>query len=643
MASPIRILCLEDDPSDAELMVSTLVRDGLDASITRVEARESFLEELRTGEYDLVLADYSLPSFDGISALQMLRQQGHRIGFILVSGTLDQETAIEALKAGAHDYVFKDNLTRLAPAVRRVVREVEAEIERESVIAALLDSEQRYRDLVESSGVAIVADDREGRLKLFNPAFCHLFGYRTDELRGRSIWDLIHPDDRDAVRSRHRDRYFVDPQSNRWYVFRGLRKDGQVVHLEINTNAQIENDEVVGTLSFLHDVTAHKQLEQQLAQAQKLEALGQLAGGIAHDFNNLLMSIMGSADLLELESMKEGNTSQELAVIRESVTRGAALTQRLLAIARQQVLEMAVVDLRSVIADELKILRRVIPENISIDFSVPAELPPVTADKGQIGQVLMNLVVNSRDAMPRGGRIDISLTSARIDEVDAGNRPGVASGDYVSLAVQDTGSGMDAVTMARVFEPFYSTKKEGEGTGMGLATVYGIVKQHKGFIEIESEQKKGARFEVFLPVATESMTPKRGLRPPGAQKGDETILVVEDEENVRTTLVEVLKTQGYDVIEAADGNEALEILRNENNVDLVVSDVVMPELGGRELMCGAREFVPNLAFLFSSGYTDEELRDLLATEDRASFIAKPFTIEQLSGAVRHALAGADER
>lgn len=643
MAPPIRILCLEDDPADAELMSSTLVRDGVDVAITRVDARESFLDALRTEEFDVVLADYSLPSFDGISALEMLRQQGNKIGFILVSGTLGQETAIEALKAGAHDYVFKDNLTRLAPAVRRVVREVEAETERESVIAALLDSEQRYRDLIDNSGVAIVADDREGRLNLFNSAFCGLFGYRTNELKGRSIWDLIHPDDLAAVRSRHERRYFDDPQSNRWYLFRGLRKDGQIVHLEIHTNARIEDGEVVGTLSFLHDVTAHKQLEQQLAQAQKLEALGQLAGGIAHDFNNLLMSIMGSADLLELESMKEGKTSQELAVIRESVTRGAALTQRLLAIARQQVLEMAVLDVRSVVADELKILRRVIPENISIDFVVPAELPPVMADKGQIGQVLMNLVVNSRDAMPLGGRIDISLTSVRIDQIDAGNRPGVVSGDYVSLAVQDTGVGMDAVTMARVFEPFYSTKKEGKGTGMGLATVYGIVKQHKGFVEIESEQDKGARFEVFLPVTVESMTPKRDLRPPGAQKGYETILVVEDEENVRTTIVEVLKTQGYEVIEAADGNEALEILRNEATVDLVVSDVVMPELGGRDLMCGARELVPDLAFLFSSGYTDEELRDLLATEDRASFIAKPFTIEQLSGAVRHALAGAEER
>ena len=642
MASPIRILCLETDSADVELMVSALDLGGMKVSMTRVDTRESFLEALRTGEFDVVFADDSRPGFDGISALKLLRERGHSTGFLLVSQTCGQETVIEALNAGANDYVSKDNLTRLAPAVRRVVREVETAAERESVIAALLDSERKYHDLVERSGVAIVADDRKGRLTLFNPAFCDLFGYLKDELRGKSIWDLVHPDDREAVRSRHRNRYSVDPRTNRWYVFRGLRKDGLVVHLEINTNAQIENDEVIGTLSFLHDVTAQKQLEQQLAQAQKLEALGQLAGGIAHDFNNLLMSIMGSAELLGLEGLKEDNESQELVVIRESVTRGAALTQRLLAIARQQVLKMEALDLWPVAADEFKILRRVIPENIRLDLVEPQELPSVIADRGQIGQVLMNLVVNSRDAMPCGGKITIRLASRRLSVVDAEARPGVIAGDYVRLEVQDTGVGMDAVTLARVFEPFFSTKEEGEGTGMGLATVYGIVKQHKGFIEIESAPGEGARFDVYLPVTTQGVAIKPVSEALGAQRGDETILVVEDEENVRTTLVEVLKTQGYEVIEAADGSEALEILKAEIAVDLVVSDVVMPELGGRELMRGARRVAPDLAFLFSSGYTDADLRELLATEERASFIAKPFTIDQLSSAVRRALLGAGE-
>ena len=503
---------------------------------------------------------------------------------------------------------------------------------------ALRESEEKYRDLVERAGVAIMVDDEAGRLRYFNRPFMELFGFREEELEGRTIWDLIHPEDLESVRDRHDRRFSNDPEAPASYSFRGVRKDRETIHLEVNTTTQVENNRVIGSRSFIRDVTDRKRLEEQLVQMQKLEALGQLAGGIAHDFNNLLMSISGSAEMLGFRFSSGDSETQELATIRETVARGAELTQRLLAIARQQVLEMEVTDLQPVVEKELKILRRVIPESIRIDYQPSADLPAVMADHGQLGQVLMNLVVNARDAMPEGGTITIGTESARVGGNQALRRPGVATGSYVNLSVKDAGEGMDAATLVRIFDPFYTSKGEGEGTGMGLATVYGIVKQHGGFIEVESAPGNGSTFDIYLPVTTEAAREKDDSGGHSVVGGAETILVVEDEPAVRSAVVGMLEALGYTVAEAADGSEALEALKSGTFADLVFSDVVMPRMGGQELLERVRKLTPYLPFLFSSGYTDQALRDQLDTERKTSFIAKPFTIKKLSRAVRQALS-----
>ncbi len=762
---PIRILQLENDAFDAELVTSTLEKNDIEFEVVLVDTREDFVAAIEGEAFDLVLADYSLPAFDGISALAIVRERFFDLPFILVSGTLGEDVAIESLKAGATDYVLKHNLSRLVPAVRRALQEAatvadrlaaenalraseekfrniidnstnlffthtpdhvltylspqcryfldcepeevmtlwtdaftenpinergreitqraidtgqrqepyelelrtktgriiwvevfEAPVvqdgktvavvgaladitERRKSEQALRESEEKYRDLVEKAGVAIVVYDEDGRLRYFNEPFMEIFGFSDEELRQRKIWDLIHPDDLASVRDQHASRFSDDLEADASYSFRGVRKDRETIHLEINTTTQVEDGRVIGSSSFIRDVTDRKRLEEQLVQAQKLEALGQLAGGIAHDFNNLLMSISGSAELLGFRYSVGGAEMQELVTIRDTVERAATLTRRLLAIARQQVLEIEALDLSTVVGDEIEILRRLIPESIEIDLRLAEHLPIVAADRGQLGQVLMNLMVNARDAMPDGGVITVTTRDTVAEDDTMLNQPGVRAGVYVSLSVDDTGVGMDALTLAHIFEPFLTTKADAEGTGMGLATVYGIVKQHEGVIRVESALGEGTKFEVYLPVATGTVDKKTSSGEREAVSGDETVLVVEDEAGVRAAVVGMLDALGYTVVEAADGKEALELLEGGTAVDLVISDVVMPKVGGRALLEGTRKRAPRLPCLFSSGYTDETLRDLLEIDERSSFIAKPFTMKRLSRAVRQALGG----
>ncbi len=512
--------------------------------------------------------------------------------------------------------------------------------ERKKAESALAASEERYRQLFERNVAGVFRSTIDGRLLSCNMAVAKMFGFGSpEEVLGVEVTLLYgSPEDRQR---------FLDELANNGSVIGWevpmRRRDGEPLTVVLSASL-IEDDRGHPSIieGSLIDISERRRLEQQLAQVQKLEALGQLAGGIAHDFNNLLMSISGSAELLRLCYPQAGEELGEFKVIRETVKRGAELTRHLLAIARQQLLEMQALDLKALLTDELEILRRVIPENIELTLRDGESVPTVRADRGQLGQVLLNMVVNARDAMPEGGKIEIGVEERVFVEESGLGRPGVADGTYVCVSVEDDGSGMDATTLTHVFEPFYTTKDKEKGTGMGLATVYGIVKQHGGFIDVRSSPGEGTRFDVFIPVATGPVRKKSDSGDREAEGGDETILVVEDEQAVRSAIVGMLEALGYAVIEATNGRQALEVLRQDVEIDLVISDVVMPSIGGRELMERVRAKKPRLAFLFSSGYTDEALRDLLETAERTSFIAKPFTVAQLAGAVRQALASTGE-
>jgi len=381
-----------------------------------------------------------------------------------------------------------------------------------------------------------------------------------------------------------------------------------------------------------------KRLEDRLRLSQRIEALGQLAGGVAHDFNNLLMAILGSTELLQKRHNQDGEIGAELDTIHRSVRRASELTRGLLAFARRQVLETVPLDLDQVIPQFLPILRRVIPENISIDFQPSGRLGTVRADRNQIDQILMNLCVNSRDAMSGCGRITIETRNVTLGGEYVTTHPWSRPGDYVLLSVQDDGAGMDAHTLRHVFEPFFTTREPGKGSGLGLATVYGIVKQHDGLIDVDSEVGGGTTVNVYLPRVEGLPSEIEPAESRPVSGGSETILVVEDESEVRRIVVEVLTGLGYRVLEASDGLEALELLRGGAiRVDLVITDVIMPRMGGRELFEVAAALQWRPRFLFSSGYGETLVSGGVGGSDRAAFIAKPYGIDDLARKVRELL------
>ncbi len=400
-----------------------------------------------------------------------------------------------------------------------------------------------------------------------------------------------------------------------------------------------ERGAVIGCVGVGLDVTERKRLEEQYRQAQKMEALGRLAGGVAHDFNNLLTVITGYADLL-LERLPPGDPARGLlAEVQKAGERAGMLTRQMLAFSRRQVLEPKVLSLNTVVADTEKMLRRLIGEDVLLTTSLAPDLGPVSADPGQLEQVLMNLAVNARDAMPRGGRLTIETRNAVLDEAFCRARPDLRPGPYAVLAVTDTGTGMDEATKARLFEPFFTTKGPGEGTGLGLATVHGVVRQSGGHIEVRSELGAGTTFNVYLPQVRRTLPagmPLNGLA--AMPRGTETVLLVEDEDAVRSLARHVLKACGYTVLEAKDGREAIRIAEGHPGaIDLLVSDVVMPHLGGRELAERIAALRPGSKVLFLSGYTDDAVVHHGVREAEFAFLQKPYTPAVLAQKVREVL------
>jgi PAS domain S-box-containing protein len=478
-----------------------------------------------------------------------------------------------------------------------------------------------------------------------NQVLARLLGARNpEELVGRPVEDFIHSDFRAAVIERNRQTI---QQGLTFHLVeeKWLRRDGSAVDVEVTTCPFLYQGRPACQV-VISDITKRRQAEQELRktqemllQAQKMEAIGRLAGGVAHDFNNLLTVINGYSEMLLTNLPTEDPYRGPLEEISKSGQRAAALTKQMLAFSRRQIVTPKVLDLNAIVADANNMLRRLISENIDMELILGPGLWPVKADPGQIEQVLLNLAVNSRDAMPHGGRITIETANTHLGASDVLARAEVAPGPYVLLAVTDTGSGMDADTMRHIFEPFYTTKEVGKGTGLGLATVYGIVKQNQGHIDVASLPGMGARFQVFLPKSApaEPAHPSRcrETRPP---HGSETVLVVEDEASVRTLIRVVLEEQGYQVIEAKSGNEALQTLKTyENSVHLVLTDMVMPGMSGHQLAGEVTAMRPDLKVLFMSGYTEDSVFRHNVSDQGVDCLLKPFSPVSLAQKVRKVL------
>jgi len=505
---------------------------------------------------------------------------------------------------------------------------------------ALRESEEKYRSFVANAMDAIFVV-QEGFIKFPNPIASALTGYSQEELTTRTIDTFIHPDDRGMVFDNYRRRLEGEEVPNT-YSFRIIKKKGEELWGQINA-ALIAWDGKPAVLCFVRDITERKRAEEalrnseeQLRQSQKIEAIGRLAGGVAHDFNNLLTVISGNCQLSLLELKETDPLKGNIEEIKRASERAADLTRQLLAFSRRQILEMRVLDLNSLLTDLDKMLHRLIGEDIELTTLLADDLGRVKTDPGWVEQIIINLAVNARDAMPNGGKLTIETANVELDEGYARGHIAVKPGRYIMLSVSDTGVGMTPEVREQVFEPFFTTKEKGKGTGLGLSTVYGIVKQSGGNIWVYSEPGLGTTFKIYLPGVDESFEEMREkVTKEEFPRGNETILVVEDEEDVRRLAVRILERQGYRVLGASSGDDALVL--SKEPIHLMLTDVVMPGMSGRQLADQLISLHPKMKVLYMSGYTDDAIVHHGVLEEGVNYIQKPFTIDGLTRKVREVL------
>jgi two-component system cell cycle sensor histidine kinase/response regulator CckA len=626
-----RVLLVEDSSADAELVGRELRRALPGCAVHVVATRDELARALAGDRFDIVVSDHSLRSFSGREALDLARAADPDLPFILVTGSLDEDTAVEYMKAGAADYLLKDRLTRLGSAALGALEQARQR-------RALRRGERLLRHVLDTAPNMIFVRDREGRFALANRALADYYGTTPERMLGRHDTDFnphtaeveaFLSDDREVLdgrRTTSREVRVTDPRTGepRWL---------QVIKSPLVLPGEAEPL----VLGIVTDATERRSLEEQFHQAQKMEAVGRLAGGVAHDFNNILTAILGCADLL-LDELPDGAPQREDAEqIREAGLRAAALTRQLLAFGRRESVEPVPLNVNAVVANVEKMLRRVIGEDIELVAKLDPAAGTVVADAGQLEQVIMNLVVNARDAMPDGGRLTIETANVELDADYAARHLAVTPGPHVMLAVTDTGVGIDDATLRRIFEPFFTTKPNGRGTGLGLATVYGIVKQNRGSIVVDSEPGRGSTFRVYLPrvAPPASAQPVRAEAP--ARGGHETVLVAEDDDDVRRLARRVLEGQGYAVLEAPDAATALRLAAGHAGpIDLLLTDVVMPEMPGTELARRLGDARPGTRVLYVSGYTDHSVGNG-ALPTGTSFLQKPFSATTLVRRVRHVL------
>jgi len=765
----LRILLNEDMPSDADLLEYEIRKGGFNFILTRVDSREGFLSALEEFGPDLIISDYNLPSFNGMQALALAREISPFIPMIIVTGALNEEIAVECMKAGADDYVLKDNLTRLVPAICVVMANSKARRERVLAEEQSAASERKMRAVFEHAQDAIFIL-HEGIFIDCNPKAEKLFGVARSNLLNHSLSDFYPKGQanglasQDSATERFRQALAGEPQNFEWRLRRfdetmfdvdvGLSPieiDGRLhvmailrditdkkrIELEMRENekkykdlfqefntlldaipdpillqspsleivwanraatshfteeaerpeerhcfkllhqistphagcpvlecfetgmpakgliamtdriweiravpVKDENGAIVNVIEIGRDITEMKKLEQQLIHSQKMEAVGQLAGGIAHDFNNIVTAIIGYGNLVLMKLPEDDSLRHFVEQILVTADRAAELTQGLLAFSRKKVLNMHPVKLNDIISGFRSFLERIIGEQIAICTDLSGEPIFIYADSSQIEQVLMNLATNARDAMPDGGTISVTLETVELGDGFIKAHGYGEPGKYACILVSDSGVGMDEETVTKIFEPFFTTKDAGKGTGLGLSIVYGIIKEHNGYITAYSKIGTGTTFRVYLPMI-ESVEPKHEmphyLEPQG---GHETVLVAEDDSPVREITAKLLTDYGYTVIEAEDGDDALKkYAEAQGGVQLLILDVLMPNKGGREVVEAICQLSPGVKALFTSGYPLDLLVNKNILSDHVNFLTKPIAPRELLSKVREILDG----
>lgn len=753
MKAPLHILHLEDNPMDSTLIHTMLRAEGVACQITRVQTRAEFETALEQDDFDMIVSDFSLPSFDGQTALQIAHSKYPDVPFIFVSGTIGEEAAVESLKQGATDYVLKDRLSRLVPALKRAAREAAERSARRQAEEQLQRRNELFRQITENVDDLIAVLDLEGKSVFKNPSYERLFG-SGPSLLGKDWFEEIHPEDRAAMRELFRQTLavgvgrraefrlllqggttrFIESQ---WSVIRDDQRnivDVVVVSRDVTERRQAEersreqaalldkaqdaicvmdmqqailywnkgaerlygwtDREAVGRntedlllardltrprevlksliqkgkwqgelhqvtktkeeimvesrwtlmrdvdekpksiLVINTDITERKRLEAQFLRTQRMECIGTLAGGIAHDLNNVLAPILMSGDLLRDEPFSQ-EARRILDTVHTSARRGSEMVKQILSFARGAGGEPAVLHLKQLVTEVENLLKETFPRSITIRTQIAPDLRRIIGNATQLHQVLMNLCVNGRDAMPEGGSLRIGACNVVLDELYAATHPRVTAGPYVLLSVSDTGIGIPAHLLERIFDPFFTTKEEGKGTGLGLSTVLNIVKSHDGFVEVSSRTGRGTTFNVYLPAPPTADTACAKQRPASPPIGrGEQILVVDDETAILEITRLTLESFNYRVLTAKDGAQAVPLYQQRAaEIDLVITDMMMPTMDGPALIRALSKINPGVRIIGVSGMGPSPK---LAEGDKSSvraFLTKPFTAQELARAV----------
>jgi signal transduction histidine kinase len=632
----LRILYLEDDPKDAELVQEALEIAGIICQITRVDTEADFIASLEQGSFALILADYALPSFDGLSALKIAQQKWAHVPFIFVSGTLGEEVAIEALKIGATDYVLKTLLSRIVPSVQRALREARERTELSRAAVALRRSEAYLAEAQQLSHTGSFGWNLSSGEIYWSDETYRIVGLdRSTKPTFERVYQRIHPDDRIFVQqildSAFRDRTAVD------FEHRLLMPDGSVKCIRVLAKAVRDES---GNLEYVGagiDLTEQKweqaereRLQQRLRQAEKMEAVGRLAGGIAHDFNGVLAGVFAYGEMLVEEAPAGSSLKRYAQNVLTAASRGRELVDQILTYSRSQHGKRAPVDIARVVAETLELVRGSLPKGIHLGANASESPLVVTGDATRLHQVVMNLCSNAIHAMSGGGSLRVALEAADLSTEQALSHGTLRPGRYVRLTVTDSGSGMDEATLSRIFEPFFTTKEVGRGTGLGLSLVYAIVTDSGGAIDVKSAPQQGSTFTVYLPHSPVTLIMVEAAAAASHRGHGERVLLIDDEEPVLAATAEVLSRLGYEAVSFSDSHAALAAFEAApEGFDVVVTDEAMPGLTGTGLARELRRHRPDLPIVLVSGYGAIETHQALAA-GVSELLTKPIQSHEMA-------------
>lgn len=620
-----------------------MVKETLESHGYRVEMRlvdnlRDFDAALDGSRFDIILADYHLPTCTGLQALEKALSHAPDTPFVLLSGMLGEDAAVASLTNGATDYVLKQRAERLVPAVKRALQEAKERAKREAAEKELKRREEYLRKLTEHSSDALGVLNAEGEIIYASPSIKRILGYAPDEVHRKDVFSLVHPDDLPAVRRAFTQALQIQ-ELRVTQELRCHRADGSWCDLEVVGQNYLHDPGIGGFVINAREITERKQMEVRLRQTQKMEVIGQLASGIAHDLNNILTPIVLTVPLLR-SALSRADLDKASDAIEVSAHRAAAIVKQLLWFGRGLESKRVLLDPQYIVKEVRQFIAETFPKHVRLETRVAVGVRQIMADPTQLHQVLLNLCVNARDAMPNGGALLISCQNAEVTRDDVAKYPEASPGHYVVLEVRDTGTGIPLEIASRIFEPFFSTKEPGKGTGLGLSVVVSIVKSYNGFITFESEAGKGTTFRVHLPAQVDSSAARVEAeevrsRPRGA---GETVLVVDDEDSVRHVLGRMLENYGYRVLTASDGERALATyVRQRNEIAIVLTDVIMPVLDGVATVQALKRINPEVKVIAATGFEEHVDVETLRGMGVERILSKPYTVDTILQELRNML------